>query len=80
MTCPNCHTQLVSYFYGAATRPFIEMERNGYILIGGEYYEVGMPTYYCKRCQENHFFTDANQVKISSKRSYAKKQRSLPKD
>lgn len=76
MTCPNCHKLLLPYVYAEYSRELYEMEKAGLILMGmGLAYEPGYPTYYCRYCHENHYFIDADIVKIASKKSYAKKQK-----
>jgi hypothetical protein len=55
------------------------MERAGMLIMGMlDSYSPGLPTYYCRYCDESHFFTESNAIKKSSKRSYAKKQKLLP--
>lgn len=76
MTCPNCQTMLVPYVYAEPSRQLYQAEREGILLIGMDTeFSPGYPTYYCKYCKEDHYFTDAHIVKKASKRSYAKKQK-----
>lgn len=74
--CPNCTKLMLPYVYAEHTRQLYEMELAGMLIMGiATGYEPGYPTYYCKYCDENHYFVDTDATKKSSKRSYAKKQK-----
>ena len=74
--CFNCQKLLIPYVYAEHTKQLYDMERSGMLLMGpADAWHPGLPTYYCRNCDENHYFTDADVVKKSSKKSFAKKQK-----
>jgi hypothetical protein len=76
MVCFNCHKLLIPYVYAEHTRQLYQMEQSGMLIMGEiDEWLPGYPTYYCRYCDENHYFTDGEIVKKSSKKSFAKKQK-----
>ena len=75
MNCPHCNKLLVPYVYDESDAVIFKLQAQGMLIWGGEEYQVGYPTYFCKKCEEHHYFIDAQIQKISSKKSYSKKQK-----
>jgi hypothetical protein len=74
VNCPYCKEQLIPYVYAEPDSTLLQLQEHKMLIIGGESYEVGYPTFFCGRCQTHEYFTAAEVLEISSKRSYAKKQ------
>jgi hypothetical protein len=74
MLCPQCNKVLIPYVYAEADTTLSQLQDKKMLIIGGPEYQVGYPTFFCNYCLSQEYFTSAEVLKISSKRSYAKKQ------
>jgi hypothetical protein len=75
VNCPHCDNLLVPYIYEEQSPLLFKLQKQGLIIWGGKEYRIGFPTYFCKRCEIHQYFTHAEIEKLSSKKSYAKKQK-----
>ena len=67
---------MLPYVYAEHTAQLYDMERAGILMIGmADEYSPGMPTYYCRHCQQQQYFISTDAVRVAAKKSFAKKQK-----